>query len=105
MAKGFSLAFFKRDTNTGRLSEEIGEYFFLNGPTSYSESYSQRLSVDPTFYGYTVTDFGNDISKISLEGEFAIYFYGSPQSRTNGYDDFIDDIAVQGSAISSIKSS
>ena len=98
MAKGFSLAFFKRDTNTGRLSQEIGEYFFLNGPTSYSESYGQRLSVDPTFYGYTVTDFGNDISKISLEGEFAIYFYGSPQSRTNGADKFIDDVTAQGSA-------
>lgn len=93
--KGFSLAFFKRNTDNGLLTEELGEYFFLNGPTSYEETYPQRISVDPTFYGYTVTDFGNDISKIHLEGEFHIYFYARPQSNVSGSSGFAADLSIQ----------
>ena len=82
--KGFSLAFFKRNADKGNLTESVGEYFFLNGPTSYEESFPQRITVDPTFYGYTVTDFGNDVSRIRLEGEFHIYFHARPQSVKAG---------------------
>ena len=82
--KGFSLSFYKRETDTGKLSKELGEYVFLNGPTSFEESFPQRISVDPTFYGYTVTDFGNDVSRIRLEGEFHIYFYARPQTIKSG---------------------
>lgn len=88
--KGFSLAFFKRNTDNGLLTEELGEYYFLNGPTSYEESYPQRISVDPTFYGYSVTDFGNDTTKIRLEGEFHIYFYARPQSVMDGNSSYSD---------------
>ena len=93
--KGFSLACFKRNPNNGLLSQELGEYFFLNGPTSYEESFPQRITVDPTFYGFTVTDFGNDISRIRLEGEFHIYFYARPQSNVSGSSNFAADLSVQ----------
>lgn len=93
--KGFSLTFYKRNTDKGNLIESLGEYFFLNGPTSYEESYPQRITVDPTFYGFTVTDFGNDISKIRLEGEFHLYYYARPQSVTTGQSGFASDLSTQ----------
>ena len=83
--KGFSLSFYKRETDTGKLSKELGEYVFLNGPTSFEESFPQRISVDPTFYGYTVTDFGNDVSRIRLEGEFQELQTPRNYSHRKGY--------------------
>lgn len=54
-------------------STTIPEYFLTVGPLQYNESFKFRNSIDPTFGGTAVTDFGIGNSEIRLEGEFHIY--------------------------------
>lgn len=77
----FSFAFYEKEKN-GKYSitkEDSNEYFFVNGPLSYTENFKNRTNIEKTFGGVVVVDFGPDNHEIKLEGEFHIYHLGLPQ--------------------------
>jgi len=78
----FSLEFFSRN-GTGALERSLGEYFLTLGPTAYREHFRFRVSVEPTFGGSAVTDFGNDTNQLTLSGEFHLYFAARPPSQSD----------------------
>ncbi|TGJ99841.1 hypothetical protein EHO57_13860 [Leptospira langatensis] len=82
----FSFAFYiKQEDGSYDLSDPTGvEYFFVNGPTQYSENFKYRTSVDKTFGGTVVVDYGPDNHEIRMEGEFHIYFRGLPGTPRGG---------------------
>jgi hypothetical protein len=58
----------------------LGEYFLLVGLTAYKEQFRYRISIEPTFGGSSLVDYGNDNNVITLNGEMHIYSSGKPPS-------------------------
>ncbi|PJZ29082.1 hypothetical protein [Leptospira kmetyi] len=76
----FSFSFYEKAKN-GTYSHtnlNSNEYFFVNGPVSYTENFKNRTSIEKTFGGVVVIDYGPDNHEIKLEGEFHIYHLGLP---------------------------
>ncbi|RHX90258.1 hypothetical protein DLM76_20560 [Leptospira yasudae] len=75
----FSFAFYEKKSNgTYSIFQNESEYFFVNGPLSYTENFKNRTSVEKTFGSCIVVDYGQDNNDIKLEGEFHIYHLGLP---------------------------
>ncbi|TGK41234.1 hypothetical protein [Leptospira andrefontaineae] len=76
----FSLSFYNKKVNGDYdyTSRGESEYFFVNGPIQYSENFKYRRSIEQTFGGTVVIDYGPGNHEIRLEGEFHIYFLGLP---------------------------
>ncbi|TGM87953.1 hypothetical protein [Leptospira licerasiae] len=76
----FSLSFYNKKVNGEYDFNSRGEseYFFVNGPLQYSENFKYRRSIEQTFGGTVVVDYGPGNHEIRLEGEFHIYFLGLP---------------------------
>ncbi|WP_167883368.1 hypothetical protein [Leptospira yasudae] len=75
----FSFAFYEKKSNgTYSIFQNDNEYFFVNGPLSYTENFKNRTQVEKTFGSCIVVDYGQDNSDIKLEGEFHIYHLGLP---------------------------
>ena len=90
----FALEFFRRG-DSGAPGESLGKYYFVNGPTGYSEQYRFHVSVTPTFAnGVQVVDFGNAPGMLRLRGEFHIYFRGRPPADADAESDGLVDQAV-----------
>ncbi len=77
----FSFAFYEKLKNGtySHNSLNSSEYFFVNGPLSYTENFKNRTNSEKTFGGVVVIDYGPDNHEIKLEGEFHIYHLGLPQ--------------------------
>ncbi|WP_061222923.1 hypothetical protein [Leptospira weilii] len=77
----FSFAFYEKAKNGtySHTSLNSNEYFFVNGPVSYTENFKNRTNIEKTFGGVVVIDYGPDNHEIKLEGEFHIYHLGLPQ--------------------------
>ncbi|WP_000538412.1 hypothetical protein [Leptospira interrogans] len=77
----FSFAFYEKSKNGfySHNSLNSSEYFFVNGPLSYTENFKNRTNIEKTFGGVVVIDYGPDNHDIKLEGEFHIYHLGLPQ--------------------------
>ncbi|WP_061239931.1 hypothetical protein [Leptospira interrogans] len=90
----FSFAFYEKEKNGNYNLNSIdsNEYFFVNGPLSYTENFKYRTSISKTFGSTVVLDYGPDNHEIKLEGEFHIYHLGlpsKPSSSVTGGSGFI----------------
>ncbi|EMO47168.1 hypothetical protein LEP1GSC187_1035 [Leptospira santarosai str. ZUN179] len=76
----FSFAFYEKSKNGSYSHNTLNssEYYFVNGPLSYTENFKNRINIEKTFGGVTVIDYGPDNHDIKLEGEFHIYHLGLP---------------------------
>ncbi|TGM04846.1 hypothetical protein EHQ76_07320 [Leptospira barantonii] len=76
----FSFAFYEKSKNGSysHTSLNAPEYFFVNGPLSYTENFKNRTNFEKTFGGVVVIDYGPDNHDIKLEGEFHIFHKGLP---------------------------
>lgn len=84
----FSFGFYyKSENGSYDITDPTGaEYFFVNGPLSYTENFKFRTSIEKTFGGGSVViDYGEDNHEIKLEGEFHIYFRGLPAKPKSGF--------------------
>lgn len=76
--------YIKQENGSYDLNDPSGvEYFFVNGPLSYTENLKYRTSIEKTFGGCVVIDYGPDNHEIRLEGEFYIYFRGLPSKPSS----------------------
>lgn len=83
----FSFAFYEKQRNgsyniAGTPANPY-EYFFVNGPVQYTETFKNRINIEKTFGGVVVVDYGPDNHEIKLEGEFHIYHLGLPAKPKN----------------------
>ncbi|MCG6170239.1 hypothetical protein [Leptospira sanjuanensis] len=80
----FSFSFYEKSKNGSYSISGGEEYFFVNGPLSYTENFKYRTNIEKTFGGVTVIDYGPDNSEIKLEGEFHIFHLGLPGAPKSG---------------------
>ncbi|AXR66570.1 hypothetical protein [Leptospira mayottensis] len=90
----FSFAFYEKEKNGdyNLNTIESNEYFFVNGPLTYTENFKYRTSISKTFGSSVVIDYGPDNHEIKLEGEFHIYHLGlpsKPSSSISGGSGFV----------------
>ncbi|WP_061248093.1 hypothetical protein [Leptospira noguchii] len=89
----FSFAFYEKEKNGNyNLNSTSNEYFFVNGPLSYTENFRYRTGIEKTFGSTVVIDYGPDNHEIKLEGEFHIYHLGlpsKPSSSVTGGSGFV----------------
>ncbi|EMO66461.1 hypothetical protein LEP1GSC132_2491 [Leptospira kirschneri str. 200803703] len=90
----FSFAFYEKEKNGdyNLNTIETNEYFFVNGPLTYTENFKYRTSISKTFGSSVVIDYGPDNHEIKLEGEFHIYHLGlpsKPSSSISGGSGFV----------------
>ncbi|EMO39494.1 hypothetical protein LEP1GSC186_3245 [Leptospira noguchii serovar Autumnalis str. ZUN142] len=89
----FSFSFYEKEKNGNyNLNSTSIEYFFVNGPLSYTENFRYRTGIEKTFGSTVVIDYGPDNHEIKLEGEFHIYHLGlpsKPSSSVTGGSGFV----------------
>lgn len=89
----FSFSFYEKEKNGNyNLNSTSNEYFFVNGPLSYTENFRYRTGIEKTFGSTVVIDYGPDNHEIKLEGEFHIYHLGlpsKPSSSVTGGSGFV----------------